>query len=349
MLGTPGGPVDGHRRHLRHRRASPTTCARGRPATAPPSCSAAQSRFILSTSGHIASLVNPPGNPKSTFQVAGVDPGRPAGVAGRRRRRVKGSWWPDFTDLARRAVRRARSRRRPTLGGGAARCWPRRPAPMSSTSSRPPSRGAVRPHGHARPAARCGWRSGPGRTTSVPPLLLMNGIGASLEVLQPFVDALDPRRTVIRFDVPGVGGSPRPVVPYNLATFSPVVAGVLDRLGLRRPVDVLGLSWGGGLAQHFAVQHRRRVPPAGAGRDRHRHADGAGPPPGAGPDAHPAPAPRPGLRAADRRRDLRRHDAHRSRARAPGRCTRPPGSGRGAATTTSWRRAPAGAACRSCG
>lgn len=91
------------------------------------------------------------------------------------------------------------------------------------------------------------------------PLLLMNGIGASLEVLQPFVDALDPRRTVIRFDVPGVGGSPRPVVPYNLATFGPVVTGVLQRLGHEGQVDVLGFSWGGGLAQHFAVQHRRRV------------------------------------------------------------------------------------------
>jgi len=98
----------------------------------------------------------------------------------------------------------------------------------------------------------------PGTDPSVPALLLMNGIGASLEVLQPFVDALDDRRTVIRFDVPGVGGSPRPVVPYVLATFSPVVAGVLDELGYEDKIDVLGLSWGGGLAQHFAVQHRRR-------------------------------------------------------------------------------------------
>ena len=97
-----------------------------------------------------------------------------------------------------------------------------------------------------------------GTDPSVPALLLMNGIGASLEVLQPFVDALDPRRSVIRFDVPGVGGSPRPVVPYVLPTFSPVVAAMLDRLGFEDPVDVLGLSWGGGLAQHFAVQHRRR-------------------------------------------------------------------------------------------
>jgi poly(3-hydroxyalkanoate) depolymerase len=95
-------------------------------------------------------------------------------------------------------------------------------------------------------------------TADGPPLLLMNGIGASLEVLQPFVDALDPRRTVVRFDVPGVGGSPRPVVPYVLATFSPVVASLLDAIGHEGPVDVLGLSWGGGLAQQFAVQHRGR-------------------------------------------------------------------------------------------
>ncbi len=98
-----------------------------------------------------------------------------------------------------------------------------------------------------------------GTDPEVPALLLMNGIGASLEVLQPFVDALDPRRSVVRFDVPGVGGSPRPVVPYNLATFGPVVTGMLGRLGFDSPVDVLGLSWGGALAQHFAVQHRRRV------------------------------------------------------------------------------------------
>ena len=129
---------------------------------------------------------------------------------------------------------------------------------MSSTSSPSPGRGPyIRTLTAAGRTLRVAVR--PGTDRSTPPLLLMNGIGASLEVLQPFVDALDVRRTVVRFDVPGVGGSPRPVVPYNLATFGPVVAGVLKRLELDDPVDVLGLSWGGGLAQHFAVQHRRRV------------------------------------------------------------------------------------------
>jgi poly(3-hydroxyalkanoate) depolymerase len=85
-----------------------------------------------------------------------------------------------------------------------------------------------------------------------PPLLLCNGIGASLDLLQPFVDALDPQREVVRFDMPGIGGSPLPVVPYHLATLASLMTGLLDKLGYQR-ADVLGISWGGGLAQHFAV------------------------------------------------------------------------------------------------
>jgi pimeloyl-ACP methyl ester carboxylesterase len=60
-----------------------------------------------------------------------------------------------------------------------------------------------------------------------PPLLLCNGLGASLELLQPFVDTLDPRRPVIRFDMPGIGGSPAPVVPYHLGRLAPLLAGQL--------------------------------------------------------------------------------------------------------------------------
>jgi poly(3-hydroxyalkanoate) depolymerase len=90
------------------------------------------------------------------------------------------------------------------------------------------------------------------------PLLLCNGIGASLELFQPFVDALDPRRPVIRFDLPGIGGSPAPVVPYHLITLPPLLAGLLDQLGYAQ-ADVLGISWGGGLAQQFALSRPDRV------------------------------------------------------------------------------------------
>ena len=92
---------------------------------------------------------------------------------------------------------------------------------------------------------------------TAPPLLLFNGIGSSLELLTPFVDALPASRGVIRFDVPGVGGSAKPVLPYHMTTFAPLVAKLLDALG-HEQVDVLGISWGGGLAQQFAVQCRAR-------------------------------------------------------------------------------------------
>jgi poly(3-hydroxyalkanoate) depolymerase len=95
-------------------------------------------------------------------------------------------------------------------------------------------------------------------TPGWPPLLLCNGIGASLELFQPFVDALDPRRPVIRFDMPGVGGSPAPVIPYHLATSAALLSGLLDQLGYQQ-ADVLGISWGGGLAQQFALSRPDRV------------------------------------------------------------------------------------------
>src|SRR5262245_1091566 len=48
------------------------------------------------------------------------------------------------------------------------------------------------------------------------PLLMCNGIGTSLEALAPFTAALDPAITVVRFDVPGAGGSPPTRLPYSV-------------------------------------------------------------------------------------------------------------------------------------
>jgi len=102
---------------------------------------------------------------------------------------------------------------------------------------------------------RVGIRPGNGTRT---PLLLMNGFGVNFEVLQPFVDALDPAVEVIRFDVPGTGGSPAPLIPYRFSMHAWLVTKMLDQLGYRRQVDALGVSWGGALAQQFAFQYSRR-------------------------------------------------------------------------------------------
>jgi poly(3-hydroxyalkanoate) depolymerase len=109
----------------------------------------------------------------------------------------------------------------------------------------------VRALGHdVRLAVRPGTAPGP-------PLVLCNGIGASLDLLQPFVDEVDPRIEVVRFDVPGVGGSPMPKLPYNFPLLACLVGTLLDRLGYNR-FDALGISWGGGLAQQLALQYPRR-------------------------------------------------------------------------------------------
>lgn len=97
-------------------------------------------------------------------------------------------------------------------------------------------------------------RSGePGR----PPLVLCSGIGASLDLLMPFVDALDPAIGVIAFDVPGVGGSPLPRHAYRFSILARLVGDLVRQLGHPR-FDVLGISWGGGLAQQIALQNPRR-------------------------------------------------------------------------------------------
>jgi len=89
-----------------------------------------------------------------------------------------------------------------------------------------------------------------------PPLLLCNGIGAVLELWAPFLDALDPALSVVRFDVPGVGGSPLGALPYRFSGLARLATRMLAALGHRR-FDVLGVSWGGALAQQLAFANPR--------------------------------------------------------------------------------------------
>jgi poly(3-hydroxyalkanoate) depolymerase len=101
---------------------------------------------------------------------------------------------------------------------------------------------------------RVGVRRGDGSMAT--PLLIFNGIGANIELVEPFLDAL-PGPEAIVFDVPGVGASPAPRLPYRLRHLAHLSSGLLDALGRAR-VDVLGISWGGALAQQFAFQYPRR-------------------------------------------------------------------------------------------
>lgn len=87
-------------------------------------------------------------------------------------------------------------------------------------------------------------------------LLLFNGIGGSMELLQPFIDELS-STTIVTYDVPGAGASSPPRYPWRPRQHVALAATLLDRLGYDC-VDALGVSWGGMLAQQFARQYPRR-------------------------------------------------------------------------------------------
>ena len=93
-----------------------------------------------------------------------------------------------------------------------------------------------------------------------PPLLIFNGIGASLELVGPFAaDLAQHGIGTIVFDIPGIGGSPAPARPYRFGDMARITADLLDAYELA-VVDIAGVSWGGALAQEFAYRfpHRTR-------------------------------------------------------------------------------------------
>jgi polyhydroxyalkanoate synthase len=82
-------------------------------------------RFVLSSSGHIASLVNPPGNPRASYRVGDVDEPDPAFWAESAEQHTD-SWWPDFVSWF--GERAGQKRDAPEALGGAG-MTPLEPAP----------------------------------------------------------------------------------------------------------------------------------------------------------------------------------------------------------------------------
>jgi poly(3-hydroxyalkanoate) depolymerase len=99
------------------------------------------------------------------------------------------------------------------------------------------------------------WRAS--KATAKLPILFFNGIGANIEAMAPMAELLDDR-DFITFDMPGIGGSPDPVVPYNALLMARIAALLLDRFEMPI-VDVMGVSWGGAMAQQFALQNGART------------------------------------------------------------------------------------------
>jgi poly(3-hydroxyoctanoate) depolymerase len=91
------------------------------------------------------------------------------------------------------------------------------------------------------------------------PLLLLTGIGASIELAAPFELALNQHDVLtIAADAPGAGQSTSYRRPRRMPGLARTFELMLDALGYDC-VDVLGVSFGGILAQQFAHQAPDRV------------------------------------------------------------------------------------------
>ncbi|MBB6157853.1 MULTISPECIES: alpha/beta fold hydrolase [Pseudomonas] len=89
------------------------------------------------------------------------------------------------------------------------------------------------------------------------PLLLINGLGGLIRAFDPLRNELTDY-TTITLDVPGVGRSQVPRWPMRLPRYADTLAEMLKQLGFDQ-VDVFGVSWGGALAQEFALRHPNMV------------------------------------------------------------------------------------------
>jgi len=96
------------------------------------------------------------------------------------------------------------------------------------------------------------------RSGAGPRLLYCNGSGSSLESVRPLLGSLSAHFDLLAFDYRGMGASPPVAEPYTMADVAADIAGLLDAVGWDRAA-VAGLSFGGMVAQEFAVTFPHRL------------------------------------------------------------------------------------------
>ena len=89
------------------------------------------------------------------------------------------------------------------------------------------------------------------------PMLFFNGIGANLELAFGLGEWIQDRE-IITFDMPGIGESPPSRYPYRPWMMARLARKLCDLYGMG-DVDVMGVSWGGAMAQQYAFQYRGSV------------------------------------------------------------------------------------------
>ncbi|MEU4226448.1 alpha/beta fold hydrolase [Nonomuraea sp. NPDC026600] len=123
------------------------------------------------------------------------------------------------------------------------------------------------------------------RGESGPPVVLLHGLGLDRRMWEPVMTRLSAGRRVYAYDIRGHGAAAGSPSPFTMADTVRDLVGVLDALGLDR-AHVVGLSYGGGIAQAAAIADPERFAslsllattdfPFGAFEDRARSAEADG-------------------------------------------------------------------------
>ena len=96
------------------------------------------------------------------------------------------------------------------------------------------------------------------RWGSGPPLLFCNGSGLTVQAARPLLDPLAASFDLLAWDYRGFGRSAPVTHPYTMADVAADAAGLLEAAGWES-CRVAGVSFGGMVAQEFAVTHPQRV------------------------------------------------------------------------------------------
>ncbi len=91
-----------------------------------------------------------------------------------------------------------------------------------------------------------------------PALVLLHGFSHDSRVWRPQLESLVSQFTVIAWDAPGAGQSSDPPESFGIGDWADCLARLLDSAGVQL-AHILGLSWGGLLAQEFYRRYSARV------------------------------------------------------------------------------------------
>jgi 3-oxoadipate enol-lactonase len=91
-----------------------------------------------------------------------------------------------------------------------------------------------------------------------PVVVLLHGLGGTRTAWEPQLAVLSTAWRVVVWDLPGYGASAPLAGPLTFDGLADAVAGLLDAVGTRA-AHVVGLSFGGMIAQHAVLRHPTRV------------------------------------------------------------------------------------------